>query len=263
MTSPTINPSVPAVVFEVVTEIVSGGPEEEEEKGETVEYSENDISDIIDSELGRVLDEEEKKDAEAEALKNESSKQTVVESKDEKKQIEEEEPKGITFGGQPVPDAGTVVINGYANSIQEDNNAQTSSDKPPAPKPPSEIALKRQSSAIPQTDLDTFETITKFENGSTQDLDVSNPDDDTEDKKSDVGSVGTVDSLEKEPALAQESGEPNTVVVARRKKGNIRPRNVSLTACLSFLSLSLVLTGTVVYSLMITTFMADMKYVRL
>jgi hypothetical protein len=246
MTSATMQPSVPAVVFEVVTEFVtsSGGGEgaKEEETGETITYSENDISDIIDSELEK---EEEKKKVEEKqpspppAPQQKKEEVEVQEVKVEVKREEEEEegkPKVITFGGQPVPDSGVVVINGYAKSVEEpaaEENKPRQKEKSPAPKPPtpSDAAVKRQSSAIPQTDLDTFETRMTIQNGSRENLDESNPDDES-DKKSDTGSAATVDSLDKE--LPAEGSEVSTVVVTRRKKGNIRPRNVSSYSISSF-----------------------------
>ena len=226
MTSATINPSVPAVVFEVVTEFVASGSsgdsavkreeeeEEDEEKGETLEYSENDISDIIDSELDKEVEVSSKIDAEQQRSGDEQEVQEVKIQEKEGEEEGKEEPKVITFGGKPVPETGVVVINGYATAVQDASKATEAS-----PAPDSSVA-KRQS-AIPQTDLDTFETRLTSEHGSMQDLDVSNPDDDGSDRKSDTASVNTLDSIEKEP-----EAEPSTTVVQRRK-GNIRPRNVS------------------------------------
>lgn len=73
--------------------------------------------------------------------------------------------------------------------------------------------------AVPQTDLDTFETRMCDE--------ISNLDDDS-DKRSDSGSVNTVDSV-------GDSQEPENAEVTQRqpKKGHIRQRNVSLTVVLS------------------------------
>lgn len=218
MTSATINPSVPAVVFEVVTEIASGDDgrpaEKAEEEGESIEYSESDILDIINSEVTK--DEEAKKEADTEEKKtNNLEVQEVKVQVTEEKAENKEEPKVITFGGKPVPETGVVIINGYATSVQEPSSKEKTEapdPEPVVPTPPTDFSFAKQQSAIPQTDLDTV---------SSQDLDVSNPDDDTSDKKSDTGSINTIDSVEKEP-----EGEASTAVVSRRKKGNIRPRNV-------------------------------------
>lgn len=228
MTSATVKPSVPAVVFEVVTEIASSGDESRpaekaEEEGESVEYSENDISEIIDV----AKDAEVKKEADAAGEQKKIDNLEVQEVKVQVAEEKQEEPKVITFGGKPVPEAGVVIINGYATSVQEaaaEEKAQA--PKPIAPAPPTDSSIAKRQSAIPQTDLDTFETRLTSEHGSSQDLDVSNPDDDTSDKKSDTGSVNTIDSVEKEA-----EGEPSTVAVPRRKAGNIRLRNVRFSVC--------------------------------
>ncbi|KAL8624111.1 hypothetical protein ACOMHN_036114 [Nucella lapillus] len=226
MTSATINPSVPAVVFEVVTEIVSSDgtkkkeeeeEEEEEEKGESIAYSENDISDIIDSELDK---------AEAPQKEADTKEQKEEEVKGDGQEKKEGEAAGITFSGQSVPEAGEVIINSAPTpSDKEDNTAEKPAEattEPAAVKPPSDsgVVPKRQS-AIPQTDLDTFETRLTNEHGSSHDLDVSNPDDDMSDKKSDTGSVNTIDSIDKEP----EAEPSSTTTVVTRRKGNIRPRS--------------------------------------
>ncbi|KAK7109442.1 serine/threonine-protein kinase 10-like isoform X2 [Littorina saxatilis] len=223
MTSATVSPSVPGVVFEVVTEFVTSGEQaageeedEEDEKGEAFEYSENDISDIIDS-------EKEKDAGKAEAAAEAEKKGDNLEVQEVKVKVTDEkgeEPKVITFGGKPVPETGVVIINGYAKSVNdspaEEKKAAAGGDA---------SAAKRQS-AIPQTDLDTFETRITNQHGSTEDLDVSNPDDDVSDRKSDTGSVNTIDSVEKDQEGEAGASAPATAVV-RRKKGNIRPRNES------------------------------------
>nr|KAG5705141.1 hypothetical protein BaRGS_030858 [Batillaria attramentaria] len=225
--STTLEPSVPGVVLETVTEFaVSGGevaatagetPEEDEdEKSAALEYSENDISDIIDldNEKEEEVKTEEKADKEAaeetqpEDMEVQEVKVQVTEDKEEK-----DASKVITFGGQSVPETGRVVINGYAKSVDDSAAGEPAESKSQTVEP----ASKRQS-AIPQTDLDTFETRLTNENGSTQDLD-----DDTSDKKSDAGSVGTIDSVDKE----DRETDMATTNVPRRKKGNIRPRNES------------------------------------
>ncbi|KAK7494715.1 hypothetical protein BaRGS_00014113 [Batillaria attramentaria] len=225
--STTLEPSVPGVVLETVTEFAVGGgevaatagetPEEDEdEKSAALEYSENDISDIIDldNEKEEEVKTEEKADKEAaeetqpEDMEVQEVKVQVTEDKEEK-----DASKVITFGGQSVPETGRVVINGYAKSVDDSAAGEPAESKSQTVEP----ASKRQS-AIPQTDLDTFETRLTNENGSTQDLD-----DDTSDKKSDAGSVGTIDSVDKE----DRETDMATTNVPRRKKGNIRPRNES------------------------------------
>lgn len=236
--STTEEPSVPGVVLETVTEIACGGgddveggnkTDEEEGKSAGLAYSDNDISVIIDQDDEKEPAEQPQSPTAKENMEVQEVKVQVMEDDKEKKK---EEPKVITFGGQPVPETGRVVINGYTKSVTDTqdttktpDNTRASSLEPAAPKSQTvEPASKRQS-AIPQTDLDTFETRLTVENGSSQDLsmDVSNPDDDTSDKKSDAGSVGTIDSVEKEDRDA----ESTTTSVPRRKKGNIRPRNES------------------------------------
>lgn len=230
MTSATMQPSVPGVVFEVVTEFVTSSDArvtgaKEEETGEMVEYGDNDISDIIgDSELEKGKSDEVEEGAEPKNKRDLEIQEVKVHVKEEEEAADK--PKVITFGGQPVPETGVVVINGYAKSVEDfPKELKTAEkEKSSAPKHPiTDAGMKRHSSAIPQTDLDTFETRLTSENGSSQDLDESNPDDES-DRKSDTASVATVDSLEKEPT---DGAEPSTAVVNRRKKSNIRPRNES------------------------------------
>lgn len=238
MTSATTNPSVPAVVFEVVTEIVASGDDAQAEKGEeeggSLEYSENDISDIIDLELAKEAEVRKEAGAGEQNKVDDLEVQEVkVQVAEEEKEESKDEPKVITFGGKPVPETGVVVFNGYITSLQDSPPAEGKAGvSEQAPKPSTDSSVPKRQSAIPQTDLDTFETRLTNEHGSSQELDVSNPDDDTSDKKSDTGSVNTMDSVEKEADV-----EPSAVAVTKRKKGNIRPRNVrrfsvSLYLCL-------------------------------
>lgn len=231
VSSSTVSPSVASVVFETVTEFIGGGAESpseansaedlEQEKPADIEYSENDISDIIDKELDNQPANEEKEEGEARAKTPEPSPESL-EVQEVKVQIsadkeEEEQRKVITFGGKPVPETGVVVINGYATSICD---SPTEEKVPVSGVKQLDITTKRQS-AIPQTDLDTFETRLTSESGLSSEInaDVSNPDDDTSDRKSDTGSINTIDSVEKDESA-------DTTVIQRRKKGNIRPRNV-------------------------------------
>ena len=143
----------------------------------------------------------------------------------------------ITINGQPVPTASTVVINGHVTRIQ--NTPQRDVDKHRSPvrevgkDHSSERSVSRENSNSPlinrqkdyrkdskgfiqQTDLDTFET--KITND-VEPLEVSNPDDDSSDQRSDTGSVNTVDSIDKE-----EKTENNVTVTNKRRLKN---RNVS------------------------------------
>ena len=214
MTSATIDPSVPAVVFEVVTEIVSsgdlGGQEEEAEK------QDENVGQVEKGPPRTVQQEEVRKDTTE--LEVQEVKVQVKEDREEKKA----ESKVITFGGKSVPESGVVIINGYAKAVQDQPVSEKAAvSQPPAPKPHSNSIPSRQQSAIPQTDLDTFETRVTPQQKSAQDAETSNLEDDVSDKKSDSGSVNTLDSVDKESAL----GENNTAVVGRRR-GHLRPRNV-------------------------------------
>lgn len=227
--SHTGQPSVPSVVFEAVTEFVSVSGdsvyvvnEDEDQKLSKFEYSENDISDIIDSDV-------EKVEVKGEGDFVSKSEQTEVQEVTVQVVEDKEEAKVITFGGKPVPETGVVIINGYAKTVSESLTVEKVPSIPTLPKL-REDSLERaskQQSVIPQTDLDTFETRLTSENSFSQDLDVSNPDDDTSDRKSDTGSINTIDSVDKD--------EIETPNVQRRKKGNLRPRNVSFEffLCLS------------------------------
>lgn len=128
--------------------------------------------------------------------------------------------------------SGQIHISGTAVKIEEEGKGHSSiiqiSSKPqpdtptpkqssPQPASPQMDLSVTEPTSVPQTDLDTFETRMSHQ--------VSNLDDDLSDKRSDSGSVNTVDSVgEKEEPVIREPRAP----IERR----IRPRDVS---CISLL----------------------------
>ena len=106
----------------------------------------------------------------------------------------------ITINGQPVPAASTIVLNGHISKIKDasrndvDWNRQRS-ESPHSVSSKSSRGSSKTRDMVPQTDLDTFET--KIGNGG-EPLDISNPDDDSSDQRSDTGSINTVDSVDKD-----------------------------------------------------------------
>ncbi|KAK0049461.1 STE20-like serine/threonine-protein kinase [Biomphalaria pfeifferi] len=134
---------------------------------------------------------------------------------------------------KPMTELGTITVNGFVvppfKDVPEKHSSSTSPERdtkinePPRDTSIGETAMVPISSLgvpssvvipVPQTDLDTFET--KMIEG------VSNVDDDS-DKRSDSGSVNTLDSDMHEQ---DEDGE-TTHVQRRPKKGHIRGRNES------------------------------------
>ncbi|XP_055879170.1 serine/threonine-protein kinase 10-A-like isoform X2 [Biomphalaria glabrata] len=134
---------------------------------------------------------------------------------------------------KPMTERGTITVNGFVvppfKDVPEKHSSSTSPERdtkinePPRDTSIGETAKVPTSSLgvpssvvipVPQTDLDTFET--KMIEG------VSNVDDDS-DKRSDSGSVNTLDSDMHEQ---DEDGE-TTHVQRRPKKGHIRGRNES------------------------------------
>ena len=154
----------------------------------------------------------------------------------------------ITINGQPVPTSSTVVINGHVtriqNTPQREIDRQKSLDKETEKvrSPEKAVENNRENSSSPvinsqkdfrkdskgfiqQTDLDTFET--KITND-VEPLEVSNPDDDSSDQRSDTGSIKTVDSIDNE--------ERNETEVNKKRK--LKNRNVSITIFLTPVYLS-------------------------
>lgn len=138
----------------------------------------------------------------------------------------------ITINGQPVPIANTIVLNGHITKIKDlpkgadgDSRATRRSESPRTVD--NDIKSNRKSQTpsdssrgssqarefVPQTDLDTFET--KMTNN-VEPLDISNPDDDSSDQRSDTGSINTMDSLDRE-----EKESPRQ----RPKPAHIKPRS--------------------------------------
>lgn len=239
--STTKEPSVASVVFDTFKDFVS--PEEAsigEEKAShekdlgAEEYSIDDIIDELPDEKTKVVQVKEDKDESVEPVPT-----TQVSTN-------EDSNKTITFSGKPVPEAATVVVNGYVappeaetsspttpadkvnqiesssrekeSPVEEEELPATPAVKDKAPEPQKSDGLpsvsvsqgnKKNLAPVPQTDLDTFETRMA---SLVEDLD----------KKSDSGSINTEDSIGDmvEP-------EAETVQVQRRQKGHIRPRNES------------------------------------
>ncbi|ESO83096.1 hypothetical protein LOTGIDRAFT_223090 [Lottia gigantea] len=201
ITSTSVAPSVPGVVLNTVQDLLSQDDDEEEEEDDDDSPRVSDIiANIEHSSSGHMEVQEVKVNVEDDSN---SGNRTP------------EDPPVITFHNQPVPDAGAIVINGHATQIKDSTKEKEKEKTPPVSeveKRKKDDTPKRQS-AIPQTDLDTFETKLTSENGSSQD--ISNPDDDS-DKRSDSGSVNTIDSVEKDepkqktaPAIKMEKSSSN------------------------------------------------------
>ena len=251
--STTKEPSVASVVFDTFKDFVSpeeaAGEEENaaQDKGAGAEYSLDDIIDELPDDKSQP-EPEEKKEIATEPVP------LPVPEKENTPEVptatEEDSNKTITFSGKPVPEAGTVVVNGFVSpavevssqsAASEDNKSRgpfrekesPQKEKEPsvahaakkdrAPEPQKSEGLPSTSvsqgsnktpapvpAPVPQTDLDTFETKMST---LVEDLD----------KKSDSGSVNTEDSI---GDVAEPEREAETVQVQRRQKGNIRQRNV-------------------------------------
>lgn len=124
----------------------------------------------------------------------------------------------ITINGQPVPAASTVVLNGHITKMKDLPQTDTQWSRQRSESPHSTGSRGSRGSSqtrgfVPQTDLDTFET--KITN-SNEPLDISNPDDDSSDQRSDTGSINTVDSVDKEEVKPPP---------AHTRKGHIRQKN--------------------------------------
>lgn len=123
----------------------------------------------------------------------------------------------ITINGQPVPRRGKLVINGSVDPI-EDSPPKEVDNSSQQLLPSQTEKDKRISTGIQQTDLDTFETKIKDETGNVKrdsSLEISNPDEDIDDRNSETGSITTLDSVGKD------ENKPSA------PKPHIRPRNVS------------------------------------
>ncbi|KAK6186065.1 hypothetical protein SNE40_008172 [Patella caerulea] len=201
ITSTSVAPSVPGVVLDTVQDLLTNTNEDEEEEDNNDSPRVTDIIASIENNAPEGFEVQEVK----------------VNVEDDRKSgsitPDRDTAPVITFHNQPVPNTGAIVINGHATAVKD-----TTVNKPNVDSPKRQVA-------IPQTDLDTFETRLTSENGSSQDvsLDVSNPDDDISDKRSDSGSVNTIDSVEKEEPKAKVV--PSADVVQRRTKRQLKPKN--------------------------------------
>jgi hypothetical protein len=113
----------------------------------------------------------------------------------------------ITINGQPVPQASTIVLNGHISKIKDSPRGEGDKARERSESP------KVESNFVPQTDIDTLET--KIRN-SVEPLDISNPDDDSSDQRSDTGSINTVDSVEKDEVIKDSP--------RNKRRGHMRPR---------------------------------------
>ncbi|KAL8576294.1 hypothetical protein ACOMHN_006217 [Nucella lapillus] len=218
MTSATINPSIPAVVFEVITEYVQSGSvgEQAEDEKEEIKYSpsmssstisEKSVVDVTGVEPGKGED-------------NLEMQEVTVQVREER----QDPSPVITIGGKVVPETGVVVINGHATTVPETVRGREPVRPQPVVAPPTAssgfVPSSHQHTTLPHTDLDTFHTTGNYV--TTPEVKVSNLDDDlTLDRRSDTASVNTMDSLDKE----LDSEANHSVVAPARPRGHLRPRN--------------------------------------
>ena len=250
--STTKEPSVASVVFDTFKDFVS--PEEEaasqDKVAEDEEYSLDDImGELSDDKAQPEQQEEEKKEASPEP-----EPFPTLELKEEDAPVSDDSSKTITFSGKPVPETGTVVVNGYASSpaeempssspLVEDNQKENTPREKESPlkekEPPVAAVDKKDKVPEPQKSESLPATsISQANNKSKTPAPVPTPVPQTDldtfetrmsslvedlDKKSDTGSANTEDSL---GDMVEPEREAETVQVQRRQKGNIRPRNVS------------------------------------
>lgn len=216
LNSTTVEPSVASVVFDTFKDFVT--PEEPNEVDKD-KYGVN-VSGSIAAGEEKVLDESYAKIRE---LKEHSLK----------------EAESLTS------EVGTVVINGHVITSNADTSSlpspsvQQKNEKNKSPETHENVAghtpqlgKKKErappvpnslSPAIPQTDLDTFETRMSNE--------VSNLNEDS-DKKSDSGSVNTSDSIGDIQDQDNDAGTPQ--VQKRHKKDQARSRSVSIVSVFVF-----------------------------
>lgn len=141
-----------------------------------------------------------------------SVKVKIADDEDEAQPIESSNIDDIiTINGQPVPQASTIVVNGHITKIKDSPRGEVEKVRERSESP---RVGNRSSDYVPQTDLDTLET--KITNN-VEPLDISNPDDDSSDQRSDTGSINTVDSVEKDEVIKE---SPRT-----RHRGHIKPRS--------------------------------------
>lgn len=208
ISSPTGEPSVASVVFDTFKDYINPEATYMENKGV-------DHHDDITTDLDTVLISDNHKEV-----------QNNTFTKLEKPEDKSEE---ISEGGSKV--VNNFVVNSDTKQSPRNNitNIQQKSEpvskkKEPAPPVPSSLpAPEAMPVSIPQTDLDTFETRIGNE--------VSSLDNES-DKRSDSGSVNTMDSV---GDVQDADTDPEAAQVQRRQKGPLRSRNVSIDSavCIS------------------------------
>ncbi|BFY97880.1 hypothetical protein BsWGS_00920 [Bradybaena similaris] len=207
ISSPTGEPSVASVVFDTFKDYIT--PEAAD-----VETKDVDHHDDITTDLDTVLVSHNHKDV-----------QNNTFTKLEKPEDKSEESKLIFEGGSKVVNnfvvnSDTKMIGGVNQSptnnitnIQQKSEPVSKKREPAPPVPSSLAAPEAMPASIPQTDLDTFETRIGTE--------VSSLDNES-DKRSDSGSVNTMDSV---GDVQDTDTDPEAAQVQRRKKGQLRSRN--------------------------------------
>ncbi|KAH9520111.1 hypothetical protein Btru_060013 [Bulinus truncatus] len=219
-------PSVASVVFDTVKEFVT--PEEVSEVKDKEEVSPAEANEKpAAGGLSQEVVVEAKKDHLVSPDKESVTEPCIIHVENDVKFKEEDIKSELD---KPITDLGTVTVNGFVvppvKDVVPDEfspsvalhkdvqiNESPAADTPGTAKVPTLNVPGSIVLPVPQTDLDTFET-KMIEN-------VSNIDDDS-DKRSDSGSVNTLDSDMHEH---DEDAEPSTQVQRRQKKGHIRTRN--------------------------------------
>ncbi|XP_076460311.1 uncharacterized protein LOC143293384 isoform X2 [Babylonia areolata] len=255
LTCATMNPSIPAVVFEVVTEYVSTGSEEKspeevkEERAQTVpgptergdmpERRPRGRKESLEVQEVTVQVKERLEEIKVEERKEEEIK---VEERKEEKRKTEPYVSVITFGGKAVPESGMMVINGHAQvvpeSLKEAGRGTTAAATMPPPPPPAPAVTpytlppSQKPTVIPQTDLDTVEVGQNHEGSGSGSGSQDGRGSNLDDKASDSASINTMDSLDREldaepsagSIVAQQQPPPQ-----QQQHRRIRPRNVKVS----------------------------------
>ncbi|GFS00533.1 serine/threonine-protein kinase 10 [Elysia marginata] len=246
--STTKEPSVASVVFDTFKDFVSPeetsiGEEEiasQDKGGVADEYSIDDIMGELSDEKAPSSEQEEKKEESPEPApaSEVSSDDNAI--------------KTITFSGKPVPEAGTVVVNGYAappaaeapplSTLGEDNQKDSparETDSPPKDNEPSATPAAKKDKAPEPQKSEGLPSLSVSQGSNKTPAPVPAPVPQTDldtfetqmsylvedlDKKSDSGSINTEDSI---GDMVEPDREAPTVQVQRRQKGHIRQRNES------------------------------------
>ena len=170
----------------------------------------NDKGNIVEEVSGQKQKDVKEEDTKFEKESRELEIQTVkvqIADEDEKLPMSDVDDL-VTIHGQPVPPhSTTIIVNGHISRIKDSakNEIKEMKEKSKSPERPVD------KTSVPQTDIDSLET-------KVEPLDISNPDDDSSDQRSDTGSINTVDSIDKE--------EPKESP-RNRNKGHIKSRSVS------------------------------------